>query len=192
MKCLNCPWSEEVECHGKDEPEYNFEKDKIEKIVEDAFEAFVKEDYYLVTHEINEVAIVAGFYFHIRQLIQQSYPKLNVDIEYDKNVDTRKKYGDEYYARPDLIIHKRGCNKYNVLYMEFKKRNNGRRDVDFKKLEEFTKKQEQSIKIRNGKFAYRYRYGMFIEIEENGFNITWYINGKKENSLRLSRERFED
>ena len=140
MKCDNCPWPEITECYGINMPEYNFEKNELEKIIKEAFKSFEKEDYYLVVHKINEVAIVAGFYFHIRQLVQKYYPELNVDIEYDKNGDSRKRYGNEHYARPDLIIHKRGCNKYNILYMEFKKIDNDRRIIDYKKLEEFTKK----------------------------------------------------
>lgn len=140
MKCDNCPWPEITECYGINMPEYNFEKNELEKIIKEAFKSFEKEDYYLVVHKINEVAIVAGFYFHIRQLVQKYYPELNVDIEYDKNGDSRKRYGNEHYARPDLIIHKRGCNKYNILYMEFKKIDNDRRIIDYKKLEEFKKK----------------------------------------------------
>lgn len=183
MKCDNCPWPEITECYGINMPEYNFEKNELEKIIKEAFKSFEKEDYYLVVHKINEVAIVAGFYFHIRQLVQKYYPELNVDIEYDKNGDSRKRYGNEHYARPDLIIHKRRCNKYNILYMEFKKIDNDRRIIDYKKLEEFTKK------TSDREDAYQYRYGMFIEIEENGFDIIWYIDGEQNGHLKLNRNQ---
>lgn len=193
MKCDNCPWSEINECYGKDVPEYKFKKDELEEIVKEAFKNFVNEDYYLVIHELNEIAIVAGFYFHIRRLIQIKYPELNVDIEYDKSGNNRKRYDNGHCARPDLIIHKRGCSKYNVLFMEFKKRGNqSRRITDYIKLKEFTKQKNSKIKNKVERYDYQYQYGMFIEIDDKGFDITWYIDGNQESHLILNKNEFLD
>ena len=67
--------------------------------------------------------------------------------------------------------------------MEFKKIDNDRRINDYKKLEEFTKK------TSDREDAYQYRYGMFIEIEENGFDIIWYIDGEQNGYLKLNRNQ---
>lgn len=55
----------------------------------------------------------------------KEYTEYNIDPEYNRNGESCKFFARENNperskAIPDIIIHKRGCNKYNFAYFEFK------------------------------------------------------------------------
>ncbi|WP_396194989.1 hypothetical protein [Flavobacterium sp.] len=76
---------------------------------------------------------------------------------------------------PDIIVHKRGSNKYNMLIIEAKK-GNANASLDIEKLKAFTS--------QIGELHYRYLLGaqikLDVEAQLNGktfTNPTYYING---------------
>jgi len=71
---------------------------------------------------------------------------------------------------PDIIIHRRGNDKSNLLVIEVKKKcNNGAKDFDSKKLKAFTSK----LKLN-------YEYGAYIEFDtEKVYELDFFKEGKK-------------
>ena len=64
-----------------------------------------------------------GLFFNIEnhKKLSEIY-NLSVDAEYNKNYKEPKRYGDKTsYAIPDIIIHQRNSNDYNLLMVEAKK-----------------------------------------------------------------------
>lgn len=79
---------------------------------------------------------------------------------------------------PDIIVHKRGSNKYNMLVIEAKK-GNANVNLDIEKLKALTKQE--------GAIHYRYSLGAQIKFDIgetlNGRKFTnpiYYINGQEE------------
>ena len=62
----------------------------------------------------------------------------NVDIEYNRHLKEQKTDFLNNNRRVDLIVHQRGNDQNNYIYIEFKKRNDS--DSDINKLKEFSVK----------------------------------------------------
>jgi hypothetical protein len=80
--------------------------------------------------------------------------------------DTRK------IIKPDIIIHKRGTNEDNLVYIEIKTdHNNESREEDYKKIKAAT----------NLTGEYSYRLGIFIDFNKNKDNllIKYYQDGEE-------------
>ena len=82
-----------------------------------------------------------------------------------------------------MIIHKRGCNKYNFAYFEFKTSWNkdkiGKAN-DKKKLNAFTSS-DKLFMYKGRTYSYNYVHGIYIKLYPNQAKIYWYSNGKCEN-----------
>lgn len=109
---------------------------------------------------------------------QDFYCDLNIDVEYNKNGYDPKEYyaitgEDVYKARPDLIIHKRGCNSHNLLYIEFKhNKNHSNLSRDFEKIKAFTSKVAYDKKKE-----YHYKYGLAILLYHKKVEMIWFQDG---------------
>jgi len=78
----------------------------------------------------------------LAQYLFIEFRNYDVDCEYNKHFDGRK-FVEELDAevRPDIIIHKRGNDKDNLVYIEIKKEQNRlSRDYDYSKIQALTKK----------------------------------------------------
>ncbi|MDY3792633.1 MAG: hypothetical protein SOZ56_09190, partial [Oscillospiraceae bacterium] len=102
--------------------------------------------YYLIEQKVNEVCLSTHFWHYFKLNFTTKYPGYNIDPEYNKNGDKCKYFEKDtdsnyYSAKPDMIIHRRGCNRYNFAYVEFKghwyNKKQGEEN-DKKKLEAFT------------------------------------------------------
>jgi len=90
-------------------------------------------------------------------------------------IDLLEEISSETSVYPDIIIHKRGTNHYNLLAIEIKKINNGNSDFkkDIDKLKAYI---QQELK---------YSYGLFLGIatgdnyETKKDLIKWFKNGKE-------------
>lgn len=153
---------------------------KYEEVEEKLFIALnqlSKNDMWLLNNNLNERTIA----HKLAEYLQPIFPEYHVDCEYNRDVDRNsglKKVNilkERYEAIknevvdgvsidvsvfPDIIIHRRGSNKFNLLVIELKKSKNTNRearDFDIEKLHGFT---DQSI--RN---TLKYNYGVFLVLE---------------------------
>lgn len=81
------------------------------------------------------------------------------DMEYNKNgLNPKRTLRRQNGARPDLIIHKRNSNEFNILTVELKGWwNNYPRENDIIKLEDFV----------NQEGEYKYGLGAFLDLKQN-------------------------
>lgn len=122
--------------------------------------------------------------------LEKEFRGLNVDCEYNREGDEPKRYreivdqinkaginADDTEAKtsfPDIIVHKRGNNKDNLLVIEVKKYRGNHTGIDEKdksKLEALT-----TVNQLN------YKYGIALQIPVNGestISILWFAQGKE-------------
>jgi len=134
-------------------------------------------DLWLLHNNLNERTIA----HKLAEYIQQNFPEYHVDCEYNRDVEQNsglKKVNilkERYEAIknvvvdgasidvsvfPDIIIHRRGTNKFNLLVIELKKSKNTNqeaRDFDIEKLHSFTDQSERN--------TLKYNYGVFLTLE---------------------------
>ena len=166
------------------------------KLIE-CVEQVIKDDAYLLRHDISERAIS----HRLAMYLTPKFTEFDVDCEYNGNIDSdngRKciyilnvrakelglldiKGGDHETTYrgvyPDIIVHKRGKNgaENNLLIIEIKKSSsqvNGEWDAE--KLSRFT-----SSEHKNG---FDYRFGAFVKLdvgERTGFTVEWYQDGQR-------------
>ncbi len=110
-------------------------------------------------HHVGERSIVFRFGYYLQKQLEKSeYKNYNVDCEYNRNGENAKtlpSFPKGVY--PDLIIHKRGNNKNNLLIVEFKTYWNSDTQHDIEKINEFI----------NPDGEYKYKYGMSVLIDED-------------------------
>jgi len=168
--------------------------------VKNAISKLYRRDEYLLINDLNERTIA----HKLASYLQEEFFDLDVDCEYNKNVDEdngskniyvvkveaeelRKKInriihkGEIEYSvfsiYPDIVVHKRGENKKNLLIIEIKKSTNlSDWEFDYKKLQCYTQK--------SGGNTLHYQYGLFIEFETGVKKLKvpeliWFINGER-------------
>lgn len=154
---------------------------EVRNLIEQALTLLRLKDSYLLRIAGNERTITGKVACYLERLLHASTlhslcNNLTVDIEYNRHGADVKKYitkKGESSAIPDIIIHERGTDDFNLAVLEFKKYGSTPRK-DTEKLTALTKKDGD----------YRYRYGFFIEIPvgeraiESPFKITLYEDGK--------------
>ena len=124
-----------------------------------------------------EQSSVARIFYYMQNAIDndkrfQIFRKHNLDCEYYKNIDDKKITPTKPYgSKPDLILHKRGSNDYNILVCEFKctDDNNSDYESDYNKLKDFT----SSI------CPYHYKLGIFIRLKAKEFSFAYFKEGKE-------------
>ncbi len=126
-------------------------KKKIKKCIDE----FYLNESDLLERKNYEVTISSKF----AQYLFMEFPKYDVDCEYDKHINKEKKVDElNRNVRPDIVIHKRGTDKNNLVYIEIKTDHNTQsREDDYNKIKAMTK--------QNGE--YRYLLGAFIEFSKN-------------------------
>lgn len=137
-------------------------EEEIYEKVKAALMTFFKEDKVLLDKNTSERSISHKLAEHL----QQQFPLLKVDCEYNRHEDAIKKlqYGhvesitpDDLEAKtvfPDVVVHKRGSDERNLLVIEIKKSISGQHHgPDLEKLKAFTGNQ------------YRYEVGLFLLLD---------------------------
>jgi len=68
------------------------------------------------------------------------FKEFDIDCEYDRHIDHQKRVENlDSNIRPDIVIHKRGKDDNNLVYIEVKKeQNKTSRNKDFKKIIEIS------------------------------------------------------
>lgn len=112
----------------------------LEELIEYALDEVYTKDLFLLEKNVHERAIVFRFGFYLKTLMDKSgkFIEYNLDCEYNRNGDDVKRLPScQHGAIPDLIIHKRGSNKYNLLVVEFKPYWRSNVQADCNKLKQF-------------------------------------------------------
>jgi hypothetical protein len=177
-------------------------KQVLQLLVNDALKKLYEKDRDLIIHEpedinidewqkhVGERAISFRFGYYLQRLIDdcpdyQFLNNYNIDSEYNRSgfsIKALPSFQKGIY--PDLIIHKRvfidDLSEYlaaidNVLVIELKSWWNSDTSIDRVKIEELTKK--------NGR--YRYKAGVSVLLFREEAKITWFKQGKFENTYSL-------
>ena len=146
-----------------------------------AISEFLLKECFLLKYDINERSIT----HKLAEYVQKYFSDYNVDCEYNRMPNERDERNNNGEARkefiskalklypsqtssdddkgttvyPDIIIHKRGSNKSNLIVIEAKKETNvteKSKEFDFRKLKAFTKSD-----------GLGYKYGIYLELNEN-------------------------
>ncbi len=176
--CFNCPNSK---CLYPGLKPNNQKLSTLRKHLVSSVKKLYANDYHLISNMVNEVDIVAHIWYYFKSNYASNYQGYDIDIEYNRcGNDPKGIYYDKYEirnTRPDFIIHKRGCNKYNFAVMEFKCYwNYEDRNEDYNKLIHFT----NNISYNNDfQKLYNYTHGIFVELLKSSFKIKWFKNGSE-------------
>ena len=165
----------------------------LDELIEIALNRLYQEDHYLIYnrpnvrlsrnehHHVGERTIVFRFAHYLQCLMDQSgrFSEYVIDCEYNRNGSHVKSLPNGFPRTfPDLIIHKRNSNDFNLLVIEFKpwwENNSDRILNDVKKLSGFTSFRPM--------FDYRFLKGYFILIERNQSDLIKipFMRGKPHN-----------
>ncbi len=114
--------------------------DALDYLIAKALDELYSKDSYLLENEVHERTIVFRFGLYLQALMDRSsmFNEYNLDFEYNRNGDNPKRLPCRPRgAVPDLIVHQRGSNKYNLLVMEFKPYWETDTQADLDKLKQF-------------------------------------------------------
>ena len=138
-------------------------KKKIKKCIDE----FYLNESDLLKRENYEVTISSKF----AQYLFMEFPKYDVDCEYNKHISGEKRVEElNQNIRPDIVIHKRGTDENNLVYIEIKtEHNRDSRTQDYDKIRAMTKQDGD----------YKYQLGVFIDFNRNKENliINFFENG---------------
>jgi hypothetical protein len=155
-----------------------FIRSDVTRRVWQAIERLQEYDSYLLIRNVNERSIT----HHLAVYLQQEFPAWDVDVEYNRDGHDIKRLfvlpdapSDDTNAKtvyPDIIVHRRGTNKANLLVIEVKKRGYGH-GFDEKKLVEYTKP------LSDDGLGYRWGLHLILQSNEQGKpSLQWYVQGK--------------
>lgn len=111
----------------------------------------------------------------LAQYLFLEFPKYDVDCEYNKHINGIKEAdinGELREIRPDILIHRRGTDKDNLVAIEIKKeQNSASRDPDYSKLKSLTLETKD----------YKYKLGVFIDFAQDYSTkkIKFFENGRE-------------
>lgn len=139
--------------------------------VDEALHLLYENDRYLIYNQtkrsdrrdnhVSERGIVFRFGIYLDQICKKKkfFDSYNIDTEYNRNFNGPKYLPNSPNGSfPDLIIHKRGSNEFNLLIVEFKTWWDNNNKTDIKKIEEFMDP--------NGKYGYKLGLSVILEKEK--------------------------
>ncbi len=155
-----------------------------------ALNQLLENDLWLLHNNLNERTIA----HKLAEYLQQIFPDHHVDCEYNRDVEQnsglkkvnilKARYEDiknikvdggsiDVSVFPDIVIHRRGSNKNNLLVIELKKSIN-------KNIEacEFDKEKLRCFTDQSKRNTLKYNYGVFLilETQENMATTENFIN----------------
>ncbi len=151
----------------------------IERRVRRAIERLQEHYMYLLTTDANERSIT----HHLAVYLQQEFQCWDVDVEYNRDGHGVKRLSlglpsapsedtNAVTVYPDIVVHRRGDNDYNLLVVEVKKRGCGH-GQDERKLAAFT------TPLPEDGLGYRWGLHLILESKEQGkASLCWYKQGK--------------
>ena len=148
------------------------EIEELENKINKTIKIFYKHDFFLIKKNVNERSMT----HKLAEYLQLEFPEYHVDCEYNmmkkesnmngedyisKKLDLPKKETDSYDTKattvyPDIIIHRRGNNKNNLLVIEAKKEKSDENKGEF-----------DIIKINAYIDELGYKHGIFLKLYKN-------------------------
>jgi hypothetical protein len=153
-------------------------KNRLIKLLQIAVDECYQHDLFLIQQKGTEQACVARIFYYLQSEINTNdefteFKGLNLDSEYNKHKDISKKVMPEYPngIRPDILLHKRGSDDFNLLAAEFKTWDNSNYKNDINKLKVLTDQMGE----------YNYKLGVFVKLGKTKSQMkkTIIINGKQ-------------
>ena len=114
-------------------------------------------------HHVSERSIAHKLGCYLSNLINE----YNVDCEFNRNLDAVKKIGKDDVI-PDIVIHKRGSNKDNLVVIEVKPWWNH-------KKEDFINDENKLLYLTDSNYQYKYKYGLSLIIKGKTDDIYYKI-----------------
>lgn len=182
IKCDNCPQANPPLGTCLVIRPQQFTLDELSSDLLEAIKQFYANDIDLLKRSANEVCITSHIFHYFSLLYKAKYSLYNIDPEYNRNGFGAKYYCQDSYAKPDMIIHKRNCNRHNLLYIEFKVGTIFHCKHDQEKIRKFVSN-NFGVENRRRVTPYRYRYGVSVILNERCIDMLWFENGS-ENSIR--------
>ena len=138
--------------------------DNIKEKVKIVVDKFIKNDKeHLYKDGVHENAMS----HRIAVYLEKEFKNYNIDCEYNKNLSIPKLNDKKEKIRPDIIIHKRGENKNNLVVIEIKK---------VGKDSQLAEKDIVKIKKMNN---LGYEIGLFIGILKAKIDLCWIREGEE-------------
>ncbi|OJX91191.1 MAG: hypothetical protein BGP01_12260 [Paludibacter sp. 47-17] len=156
---------------------------ELKAMINNALQQLYDTDILLINRHAHERSIAFRFGLYFTALVPASSfvrdYNITVDFDYNRNGENVKGllgFNNRHGVFPDVILHRRGHNDVNILVIEFKGIWNTRqreREVDIRKLIEFTHPQRND---------YQYGLGAFVDLypAHDKTRITYFINGEQE------------
>jgi nitrogen regulatory protein PII-like uncharacterized protein len=146
-------------------------RDETKKILIDSLIRLWKMDKALIMGVVKEECInhrLAKYIEELLSLREDIEKDIRVDVEYDKHHESPKTLNN-IVIRPDIIVHRRGNDSFNLLFIEAKKGYSNKND------------REKVYNIINDEFGYNYGFLVsflpnraffrFVIIDRNGEEI---------------------
>ncbi len=150
---------------------------EVKEKVEIALGMLLKNDAFLLEHDVNERSIS----HKLAEYLQQLFPDYNVDCEYNWQVDDpcykelsfTSEEEKQFYTKtdeekikdknahtvyPDVIIHQRGHNRDNLLIIEMKKTSN----------KDERARERDKLKLKKYKDKFSYEFILSLDIPTSG------------------------
>lgn len=168
--------------------------DLLITLLQEAVDKCYADDTILIDRSM-EQASVARIFYYMQKAIDtddrfEQFREYNLDCEYNKDKKKPKSTPRcNQGTRPDLVLHKRWntgvpYTSDNVLVVEFKPRKarykkfaDTNKSIDFIKLEDFTHMD-----------CYNYFLGVFVKLNKNTAQYTYFQNGQETAREDLSDE----
>ncbi len=143
----------------------------IKEKVNIALDILYSNDYYLIENNLHEQSIS----HKLAEYLQILFKEYNIDCEFNRRETTDVKKAtlsdnEEHIIKPDIIIHKRGTQRDNLLIIEIKKGIENEVNNDIEKLKSMTGD------------GYGYKLGLFLELYRDKQNTIerWFEEGKEQ------------
>ncbi len=181
-QCKNCPQEgKRWKCVG--EFEANYKKGEVREDIIHVLKLLYEQERELIIRKVSERTITAKFFNLFVQEYRDKYAQLNIDTEYNRNGVEAKYYipgigMDARSASPDFIVHKRNCNKHNVLMIEFKTYWGKDTSEDLIKLKAFTNPHEGLI-YKDKILSYAYDFGVSVVLNKDNVVLQWVMDGAR-------------
>ena len=142
----------------------------LTKCIKNALEKLYKEDNILLDYNTDDPLVAERcISFRLGYYLQNIFIEYNVDSEYNRHKNEIKRIEDNPIY-PDIIIHKRKRDDYNLAWIEIKKSNS--------KYEETNNDRKRLKSVTYGDNNYGYQYGYLIILSKNNAIIEIYKEGK--------------
>ena len=136
--------------------------------VERSVDLLYENDLELLENSLHEDTVGA----QLKTYLDVYFPAHHVDCNYNRHITDHKRGIDNKLFRPDIVVHQRLTDKYNLIYFELKtEKNKEDRQDDINKI----------LYATNPEGKFKYDLGVFIDFTVNKENIIirYFVDGEE-------------